>query len=66
MSVFEAEILDWQSGYSQTSGELDDRSDFKGFKRPEWMLAFIVIYSLSDLFVGWVVALLPGPLNCLC
>lgn len=53
------EILDWQRGYSQTSGEPDDRSRFKVFKSSEWMLAFLMIYALSELFAGLIAALLP-------
>lgn len=54
------EILDWQCGYSQTSGELDDRSWLQVFKSSEWMLAFIVIYvQLVSYMPVWLLPCFP-------
>ena len=62
MSVFEAQTA---SGFltgsvvihtHRGSWMIDPRS--KSSKSPEWMLAFIVIYAVSELFAGLIAALL--------
>jgi len=58
------QILDWQSGYSQTSGELDYQSWPQVFKSSQWMLAFIVMYEVSVLFDALTAAMLSKSLIC--